>query len=154
MLETDLFGGKRDQFAVFVTNLVNNETATFYRGRKRYPVDGDCVRLLCFYAFVFFDACFNKKPILQEIGLFMDKEKDVAPLFQEACYWFEKWSGCSEEERCTLFCEKLNDLILKKAREVDDASYILLPDLRARREEIRRAVHPMSLDGHQYRKEI
>ncbi len=135
---SDIFSSERERFATFVVNLVSRDTATFYRGKKAYPIDKDCIRLISLYSYVFFDATHGAKPSIPELGLFLQKGDDVASLYQDACYWFERWNKAEEDERCRSFCEELNSLILSKAKAMCRDPWILLPDFRARREDFRR----------------
>ena len=134
----DTFSVEREKFATFVVNLVSRDTATFYRGKKAFPIDQECVRLISLYSYVFFDASHGIKPTIQELGLFLEKGDDIASLYQDACYWYQRWNKSEESIRCYSFCEELNSLVQKKAREVCSSSWLLLPDFRGRREEIRR----------------
>ena len=139
------FATERERFATFVFDLVNQDTAVFYRGKKKYPIDQGFARILCFLSFVFYDASFRRKPTLPEIGLFLERNGDIAPLYSDACYWYERWAALMEEERCASFCDELNKLLLRKAKKATSSPWILLPDLRARREDIRRKVHAKML---------
>ena len=136
----DTFSTEREKFATFVVNLVSRDTATFYRGKKAFPIDQECIRLISLYSYVFFDATHGIKPTIQELGLFLERGGDIASLYQDACYWYERWNKVEEGIRCYSFCEELNSLVLQKAKGVCTSSWILLPDFRARREEIRRNV--------------
>ncbi len=135
------FSLEREKFANFVVDFVSRDTFVFFRGKKKHPLDRGCIRLLSLYSYIFFDASHETKPSIQEMGLFLDKGNDVASLYQDACYWYDRWRGMDEETRCISFCEELNSVILKKAREVSADAWLLLPDFRARRDGVRRKVH-------------
>ena len=138
MADLDLFSLEREKFATFVVNLVSRDTATFYRGKKIYPIDEECIRLIGLYSYIFFDASHGVKPTIQEIGFFLEKGGDIASFYQDACYWYERWRRADEGSRSCSFCEELNALVLKKAKEISNSNWLLLPDFRARREDIRR----------------
>ena len=150
MEPADSFNLEREKFATFVVNLVSKDTATFYRGKKEYPIDKECATLLSLYSYIFFDATHGVKPTIEEIGLFLEKGGDIASLYQDACYWYDRWRKSEEKIRCLSFCEELNSLILMKARKMTNEAWLLLPDIRARREDIRRKARfadPVLMDG-------
>ena len=134
------FNLEREKFANFVVDFVSRDTFIFFRDKKKHPLDRGCIRLLSLYSYIFFDASHETKPSIQEMGLFLDKGNDIASLYQDACYWYDRWKGMDDEARCISFCEELNSVILKKAREVSTDSWLLLPDFRARRDGVRRRV--------------
>ena len=140
----DSFSTGRENFANFVVDFVSRDTFIFFRGKKSHPLDRGCIRLLSLYSYIFFDAFHGVKPSIQEIGLFLENGGDIASLYQDACYWYDRWKGMNEQDRCVSFCEELNSIILQKAREISTDSWLLLPDFRARRESVRRKV---SFDG-------
>ena len=137
----NLFNLEREKFANFVVDFVSRDTFIFFRGKKSHPLDRGCIRLLSLYSYIFFDASHGVKPSIQEIGLFLEKGNDTASLYRDACYWYDRWKKLDETARCVSFCEELNSIILKKAREVNTDAWLLLPDFRARREGVRRKVH-------------
>ncbi len=137
----DLFNLEREKFANFVFNFVTKDTLIYFRGKKEHPIDKGCIKLLGLYSYVFFDASHGVKPTIPEIGLFLEQSGDIASLYQDACYWFDRWRKNDDDRaRCDSFCEELNSIVLKKAREVSKDDWLLLPDFRARREEVRKKV--------------
>ncbi len=137
----DMFSLEREKFANFVVDFVSRDTLVYFRGKKSHPLDRGCIRLLSLYSYIFFDASHETKPSIQEIGLFLDEGSDIASLYQDACYWYDRWKNTEEEIRCTSFCEGLNSIILQKAREVSSDAWLLLPDFRGRKESVRRKVN-------------
>lgn len=137
----DLFNLEREKFANFVFDFVSKDTLIYFRGKKEHPIDQGCIKLLGLYSYVFFDASNGVRPSIPEIGLFLEGGGDIASLYQDACYWFDRWRKNEDVlARCDSFCEELNSILLKKAREVCEDAWLLLPDFRARREEVRKKV--------------
>lgn len=125
------FEQKREKFATFVNDLIHREVSIFFPLKKDYPLDEEFLRLSSFYSFLLFDAYHKRKPSLPEVGLFLTGG-DVAPLFQDALYWFSSWTQAGLDDSLSSFCERINGLILKKAREKSSAPWLLLPDFRGR----------------------
>lgn len=132
MKDTLSFEERRESFTSFVNDLIHREVSIFFPLKKDYPLDDEFRRLCSFYSFLLFDAFHNKKPSLPEVGLFLDAGGDAGRLLQDALYWFSTWTGKGLEGSLFSFCERINELILKKAREKCTAPWLLLPDVRGR----------------------
>lgn len=129
---------EREDFSLFVAELIEQEVSLFFPLKKDYPVDDELLKASSFYSFMLFDAYHRKKPTLPEVGLFLGKKKDIGGLYQSALYWYETWLEDNFEWSLQSFCKKINELIQKKAREKNNAPWLLLPDFRGRKRTLAR----------------
>ncbi|MCI5940448.1 MAG: hypothetical protein SPI62_02740 [Candidatus Enteromonas sp.] len=127
------FAEERENFALFVSELIQQEVSLFFPLKKDYPVDDQLLLSSSFFSFILFDAFHQVKPTLSEVGLFLEGKKDIGDLYQTALYWYQVWNESDFNGSLQSFCCKINEIVQKKARSKTDAPWILLPDFRGRK---------------------
>ena len=115
------FAEERENFALFVSELIQQEVSLFFPLKKDYPVDDQLLLSSSFFSFILFDA-FHK-----------EGKKDIGDLYQTALYWYQVWNESDFNGSLQSFCCKINEIVQKKARSKTDAPWILLPDFRGRK---------------------